>query len=123
MQKTARTQCDVTPGASVRPAVSWRHGQGIPDRGKIADHAQMDLPEHITPERNVQFFQGLARRLHVQEVAGFQRAVDGLSAALLDTFGGAANILQRPEKAQIGGVGHRIGLSQKKTASFYRGRP
>jgi len=123
MQKISNRQRNRSLGASVRPAGARRPGQGVPDRGKIADHTQMDLPKKVALERIVQLFNGLARRLHVQRIAGFQRAVDGVAAAPADTFGGAANIFQRPEKTEIGGICHRTCLSLQKTAPVYRGCP
>lgn len=123
MQKISSRQRNRSLGALVRPTGALRPGQEVPDRGKIADHAQMNLPEKVALERIVQVFNGFARRLHVQRIASFQRAVDGVAAAPADTFGGAANLLQRPEKAEIGGICHRICLSLGKPAPVYRGRP
>lgn len=122
MQKTAWKWRIRIRGSSVRPTGSGRRGQGVPNRGQVADHAQMDLPKQVAPKRIVQPFQRLASRLHVQGIAGFQRAVNGVAAGLIDTFCGAEHILQCPEEAEIGGVGHRICLSLKNPERVYTGQ-
>ncbi|AHD09162.1 hypothetical protein [Phaeobacter gallaeciensis] len=121
MQKTLSRHRIKSMMASVRLVGSWLAGQRIPYRGKIAGHAEMDLPKKVGLESIIQSFQCFAGGSHIQWVSGFQRTINGIATALIDIFGAVANIFERLEKTEIGRICHRICLFLQKSALIYRG--
>ncbi len=105
---------------SVRSPRAWRAGYRIPDCGKIGRHAQVNLAQQVVLKRVVQSFERLARGQYVLQIACFDRAIDGLAAIQIEILGLVASILQRLEKAGIGGIVHFVGLSLRKPVSVYK---
>ncbi|WP_300581136.1 hypothetical protein [Marivita sp.] len=105
----------------VRSLFSGRTWDRVPDRGQIGCHTQMHLTHHFVPQRRVQSVNRPACGLHILQIGRFNRAVQGISAVVVDAFGLTADFSERLKKANVDWIGHFCGLELGNQTLAYRG--
>ncbi|SNS86784.1 hypothetical protein [Antarctobacter heliothermus] len=106
---------------SIRPLPAGGAGHGIKNRRQVGRHALMNLSHHLIPRSLIKVVHCLTGRAQVVRIAGLDRVADGVLATLINAVGLTADLLQRLEKADVGGISHRMGLSGRTWPAVYRG--
>lgn len=116
---TSRTGGD-TRKISVLARLFQSAGQRIPDRGQVRSHTQVHVLEKAVKQGFIKLSQGHANGHQIQRLSGFNRAIDKLARVFIDIIELMACVPERFEKAEIGRIGHCVGLSGPKSAPVYR---
>ncbi len=107
---------------SIRALPSGCAGHGVKNRRQVSGHAPMNLTHHLFPGGVVKTVQCQTRRTQIAWISGLDRVIDGVAAHLVHVVGLVADLLEGLKKADVGRIGHRMGLSGRKTGIVYRGQ-
>ncbi len=107
---------------SIRALPSGCAGHGVKNRRQVSGHALVDLPHYPVSGGVIKTVHGHSGRPQIEGLSGCDRAVDGVAACPVDRVGLVADLFQSLKKADVGRIGHRVGLSGRKTGTVYRGQ-